>query len=280
MFNVCMYVRSNNMKWDAERYQAQHNFVWKYGSSLVDVLDPQKGETILDLGCGTGELAHEIFNKGASAVIGMDADPQMIQQAVNQHQFDAAGEERMIDFRVADARSFTVEQQVDAIFSNAALHWVPEADKCVACMAAALKPDTGRLVIEMGGKGNIQEIANFLDRATTTTTSPTDDKTKNPWYFPSIAEYASLLEQHGIEVLDAQLFDRPTDLLKGKDGLRNWILMFGGSYLEGLQDDEVESLLEQAQVELRPNLFNGEYWTADYRRLRIVGRKVATSTAK
>lgn len=251
--------------------------MWKYGSSLVDVLDPQEGETILDLGCGTGELAHEIFKRGASNVIGIDADPQMIQQAVKQF---ATADEKKIDFRVADARSFTVGEQVDAIFSNAALHWVPEADKCVACMAAALKPDTGRLVIELGGKGNIQEIVNYLDRATTTTTTSPDGekkKKKNPWYFPSIAEYTSLLEQHGIEVLNAQLFDRPTDLLEGENGLRNWILMFGGPYLEGLKDDEVESLLDEAQVELRPKLFNGEYWTADYRRLRIVGRKVGAS---
>lgn len=238
---------------------------------MVDLLDPQPGETILDLGCGTGELTREIAQRvvDRGRVLGLDADPQMIAQAT----IDAEHSPNVtnVSFRVADARSFVLlddngngeKQIVDAIFSNAALHWVPEADRVVARMTACLKDDGGRLVVEFGGKGNIREIASFLERATSVE--------RNPWYFPSIAEYSTLLEKHGLEVVLAQLFDRPTPFNEGKGGLRNWILMFGGSFLEGAKNPE--QLLQQAEKELRPKLYNGRHWVGDYRRIRIVARK-------
>eukprot|EP00545_Synedropsis_sp_CCMP1620_P003591 CAMPEP_0119029706 /NCGR_PEP_ID=MMETSP1176-20130426/40656_1 /TAXON_ID=265551 /ORGANISM="Synedropsis recta cf, Strain CCMP1620" /LENGTH=273 /DNA_ID=CAMNT_0006986057 /DNA_START=421 /DNA_END=1245 /DNA_ORIENTATION=- len=249
--------------WDAERYQTQHAFVFQYGSSLVDILDPKPGEAILDLGCGTGELSREIAERVGSAgtVIGIDADPQMIAQA--KASSSSSSTEDVASFRVADARSFELDEQVDAIFSNAVLHWIPEADRAVASMSACLKEDTGRLVVELGGKGNVYEIASFLERAT----SPE----LNPWYFPSIAEYSTLLEKHGLEILSAQLYDRPTPFSEGEDGLRNWILMFGGAFLEYAQDRE--QLLQQAESELRPTLHNGDQWVGDYRRIRLVARK-------
>jgi trans-aconitate methyltransferase len=231
--------------------------VYKYGSSLIDSLDPQPGERILDLGCGTGELTNEIAQRGAT-VVGIDADANMVARARQQYSH--------LDFRLADARSFTLddnEAPMDAVFSNAALHWVPEADRCVARMAAALSDRHGRFVLEFGGKHNVYQIASFLDR--------TCGKDKNPWYFPSIAEYATLLEKHGLEVQSAQLYDRPTPLI-GDNGLRNWIAMFGGPFLEGVTDKE--TLFQQAEEELKPTLHNGEHWFADYRRIRITGKKV------
>jgi trans-aconitate methyltransferase len=224
---------------------------------LIDLLDPQPNEHVLDLGCGTGELSQAIAEKGA-VVTGIDADPQMISQA--ETQFPS------VMFSVADARSFLLPTQVDAVFSNAALHWVPESERAVASIANVLKPG-GRFVAEFGGNGNIGAITKYLDAAT----SPT----RNPWYFPSISQYSSLLEKHGLEVTFAQLYDRPTPLNEGDDGLRNWILMFGGTYLEGLSDWEKEELLRGAEVTLRPTLHNGEQWVADYRRIRLVAKRVA-----
>jgi len=243
--------------WDALRYQTQHSFVWKLGSSLIDLLDPHENEHILDLGCGTGELTQAIAVKGA-IVIGIDADPQMISQA--KRQFPS------VDFQVGDARNFQLHKPVDAIFSNAALHWVPESERVVASIANALKPG-GRFVAEFGGKGNVGAIAKYLDDAT----SPS----LNPWYFPSISEYSSLLEKHGLEVTFAQLYDRPTPLNEGEDGIRNWILMFGGSFLDGIPNEKREHLLNEADKELRPILHNGEHWVADYRRIRVVAKRVA-----
>lgn len=223
---------------------------------MIDLLDPQHNERILDLGCGTGELTHAISQKGAT-VIGMDADPQMIAKA--KHQFPA------LHFQVADARSFHLPEPVDAVFSNAALHWVPDSERVIASIAKSLPPG-GRFVAEFGGKGNIQSIAKYLDEAT--------NPKLNPWYFPSIADYTSLLEKYDLEVIFAQLYDRPTPLNEGKKGLRNWILMFGGSYLEELSFDEKEQVLRGAEENLRPFLYNGTQWVADYRRIRIVALRV------
>jgi trans-aconitate methyltransferase len=223
---------------------------------LIDLLDPQHNERILDLGCGTGELAQAITEKGAT-VIGLDADPQMIAKA--KHQFPA------VTFQVADARSFHLPEPLDAVFSNAALHWVPESERVVASIAKSLKPG-GRFVAEFGGKGNVGAIAKYLDEAT--------NPELNPWYFPSIADYSSLLEKYDLEVIFAQLYDRPTPLNEGKDGLRNWILMFGESFLEDLSSDEKEQVLRGAEESLRPILYNGTQWVADYRRIRVVAKRV------
>jgi trans-aconitate 2-methyltransferase len=242
--------------WDAKRYQGQHSFVYEYGSSLLEILDPKPGELILDLGCGTGELANEIYMLGAS-VIGIDADGQMIAQAKSQFPD--------CEFKVGDARSFVLEEPVDAIFSNAALHWVPDVDRSVQAIATALKPG-GRFVAELGGRGNVEKISRYLDDAV--------GPDKNPWYFPSISEYTSILERHGMEVTYANLYDRPTPLNEGEAGLRNWILMFANSYLDGLSADDIEQILYGAESELRDKLYNGEKWIADYRRLRIVSTKL------
>jgi hypothetical protein len=96
----------------------------------------------------------------------------------------------------------------------------------------------------------------------------------NPWYFPSIGEYSTLLERHGIEVTLAELYDRPTLLEDGEQGLTNWIRMFGNSFLEGLSEHDTTVVLASVNDKLRSALFDGEQWTADYRRLRIIGRKL------
>mmetsp|Transcript_16853 Transcript_16853/g.36669 ORF Transcript_16853/g.36669 Transcript_16853/m.36669 type:complete len:290 (+) Transcript_16853:105-974(+) len=243
--------------WDAERYQDQHSYVYEYGSSLLQVLDPRPGERILDLGCGTGELTDEIRTLGAADVLGIDADAEMIATAKSQYPD--------CEFMVEDARSFVLEEPVDAIFSNAALHWVPDVDKSVEAIARALKPG-GRFVAEFGGRGNVETLCRYLNDAV--------GIDKNPWYFPSIAEYCSILERNGMEVTYANLYDRPTKLSEGEAGARNWILMFANSFLDGLGQDEIERVLDGAENNLRDELFNGEAWVADYRRLRIVSSKL------
>jgi trans-aconitate methyltransferase len=241
------------LQWDTNRYQSQHSFVYKYGNDLVDTLAPKSGELIVDLGCGTGELTYQIHQRGAT-VIGIDSDSNMIDRATQQYP--------NIEFRLADAQSFEVSQTVDAFFSNAALHWIPNAESCVERIAACLRPN-GRFIAEFGGAKNVHVIASFLE--------DTCGKDRNPWYFPTIAQYATLLENHGIEVVSAELYDRPTPLI-GEDGLRNWIEMFAGNFLEGCQNRE--EILQLAEKSLKPKLYQDDQWIADYRRIRVVGFKV------
>lgn len=243
-------------RWDPDDYDADHSFVYQDSADLLDVLDPRPGERVLDLGCGTGHLASDIAERGAS-VVGIDADPAMIAQARQTYPD--------LDVRVADARGFTLDSPVDAVFSNAALHWISgdDQDAVLARVADALGDD-GRFVAEMGGHGNVAAITGALEAELTSR----DHDFEHPWYFPTIGEYAPRLEQIGFEVRDARLFDRPTTL-DGEDGLRNWIEMFGDSFFEDVPDDEREAILAGVEDRLRDARFDGEDWTADYRRLRI-----------
>ena len=248
-------------EWDVERYQNEHSFVWEFGASLVDILQAQPGERILDLGCGSGELTAQIAqHQQTNDAMGMDSDPSMVERA--QAQFP------QLHFFQGDIRSFQVPQPVDAIFSNAALHWVPpqDVDQSVQSISNALKVG-GRLVVEFGAKGNVQSIVEAVQEVLPNAISP--------WYFPSISEYTTVLESHGIEVLQARIFDRPTPLVDTEDGIKNWLKMFGNSFLVGIDEEELEPLLDQIQDKLKPKLFDGTQWVADYRRIQIVGRKIA-----
>jgi trans-aconitate methyltransferase len=171
-------------------------------------------------------------------------------------------------FEVADARELTYEDRFDAVFSNAVLHWIPEADAVVRSVARALKPG-GRFVAEFGGKGNIQVLEGALIEAVAAVTGV---RVESPWFFPSIAEYAGLLEAHGLEVGFATLFDRPTPL-EGDNGLRHWVEMFGGPFLERIPPDLRESYFRQVEDRLRPVLRKDGVWTADYRRIRVLARR-------
>jgi len=242
--------------WDSELYESSHAFVWQFGADVVELLEPKAGESIVDLGCGTGQLAAKIAAAGAS-VVGIDSSPTMIGQA--RQNFPK------LTFQLADAREFCVAEPVDAVFSNAALHWIPEAAEVVARVAAALKPG-GRFVAEFGGRGNVERIHTALGAILQAHGMPGETRL----YFPSIGEYSSLLESHGLEVRWAQLFERPTPL-DGEDGMRSWIEMFHSYLLPG---GEREAVLSETEERLRPELCRDGRWFADYRRLRVRAVKI------
>ena len=248
------------MKWDTNLYDQKHSFVTKYGEDLLSLLDAKPGERILDIGCGSGHLTKQIADAGAE-VTGLDSSQEMI--ATARAAYPA------INFIVADASDFSFEKPFDAIFSNAALHWVDRAEEAIICMSNALKPG-GRFVIEMGGKGNIAGIGTELEQARKNLDGRQAKATN---YFPSIGEYASLLEKHGIEVVSALLFDRMTKLEGGEEGLENWIKMFRRELLTDLSEDQKSAIFAEVETALRDKLFKDGNWFADYRRLRIVAFK-------
>lgn len=249
-------------KWDTALYQEKHNFVWKYGESLIELLSPQPGERILDLGCGAGQLTQQIAEAGAE-VIGLDADATMIRQA-QQNYPD-------LQFEVTDARNFQVTQLYDAVFSNAVLHWVQQPEPVIDCIWRSLKPG-GRFVVEFGGRGNVQQIVDALYEVLRSMgrSSPMD---LNPWYFPSLGEYATLLENQGFRVMHAALLDRPTPLTDGMAGLANWLRMFANPFLTELSAQAQTELIRGVEERLKPSLYQDGGWIADYRRLRLAALK-------
>ena len=240
---------------DATLYEARHSFVWNLGADLLPLLAPQPGERILDLGCGTGQLTARIADTGAR-VVGLDSSPEMIGQARQNYP--------NIEFRLADAASFAAPAQFDAVFSNAALHWMLDAGAVVRNIASALRPG-GRFVAEFGGKRN---VAAFV-AAAKAVLEGRSLQWANPWYFPSLGEYANLLEQHGFEVRAARHFDRPTTLEDGEDAMRDWISMFGTATLSSVPKSEMRNVVRDIEDRLRPELYRDGRWQMDYVRLRL-----------
>jgi trans-aconitate 2-methyltransferase len=248
--------------WNSALYEKNHAFVWQYGESIVELLAPKAGEQILDLGCGTGQLTEKIAQTGAF-VQGIDSSLSMISTAKVNYPH--------INFSVADARNFQVEEPLDAVFSNAVLHWIKQPDAVINCVEKALKPG-GRFVAEFGGKGNVGAIVRAL-LSVLSEIGGEEPEALNPWYFPSIGEYAGLLEKQGFDVGYAVLFDRPTPLEGGSAGMVNWIEMFAGGFLSGLSDNVRSQVMNSVEERLRPALYRDGNWSADYRRIRVVAIK-------
>jgi trans-aconitate 2-methyltransferase len=252
--------RIPSQRWDAELYEDKHAFVWKHGVSLVELLAPQPGERILDLGCGTGHLSAALAAAGA-AVVGLDHSTEMLEQARSAYPH--------LEFVAGDARDFRFSQPFDAVFSNAALHWIRPPEAVVRSVRDALKPG-GRFVAEFGGRGNVRAIAAAMRTAAERLGLPL----KGPdWYFPGVAEYATLLESVGLEVRSALLFDRPTPL-QGEAGLRDWVAMFGRAVLDAVPPERRDEFLRAVEETARPALFRDGGWTADYRRLRVTAVRI------
>jgi trans-aconitate methyltransferase len=196
-------------------------------------------------------------------MVGVDRSPEMIRQAKEKYP--------SLWFEVMDALEIALDGNFDAVFSNATLHWINEPERVIAGIKKSLRPG-GRFVAEFGGKGNTGELLKAVQRAWTKLQLA--GPAPQPWYYPSLAEYAGLLEQHGFEVTHATLFDRPTPLDDGERGLRNWLEMFGSDFVEGLPEARRESLLVEIERELRPKLFHDDHWVMDYRRLRVVAKRL------
>lgn len=250
----------SDQSWQADNYDDGHDFVYEYGGDVVALLDPQSDERVLDVGCGTGHLTAEIAGQGRE-VLGIDASEEMIEQARANYP--------ALEFRHVDARAFTADQEFDAAFSNAALHWIPAEDHEIVLETVrdALASD-GRFVAEMGGNGNVEQIAT----AAVEEVRDRGYETSHPWYFPALGEYTNRIESHDFGVTRAVLFDRPTELDDGRDGLANWLEMFGDSIFAPLDADEQSAAIQAIESRLRDSLFDSdtETWTADYRRLRFV----------
>ncbi len=248
-------------KWDAGLYDDKHSFVWKMAEGLLELLAAQPGEKILDIGCGTGHLTGKIAASGAQ-VTGVDRSLEMIRQARTAYP--------EIRFELADATSIPLDGPFDAVFSNATLHWIKDADGVASEISRLLRPN-GRFVAEFGGHGNIAELMAAAERAWKKLQLA--EPMPSPWYYPSLAEYGNLLEKHGLKVKYGLFFERPTPLEEGEDGLRNWLKMFGGAIFEMLTERERIEFIDETLREARGKLFNEGHWVIDYRRLRVAAKK-------
>lgn len=252
-----MAAGATGQKWTAEGYAANARFVSNLGAPVVALLDPKPGERILDLGCGDGALTQRIVEKGAE-VVGFDSSAELA----------AAARARGIAVDLGDAHALPYDNEFEAVFSNAALHWMNRPDEVIACVRRALK-SRGRFVAEMGGHGNIAAIRTAL--SVVFAKRGLDHGAIRAQYYPTADEYAERLTAHGFEVVSIELFARPTLLPTGMEG---WLSTFAEGSFSKLPASERESAKAEVIALLRPELCDSKVrWTADYVRLRFAARR-------
>ncbi len=245
------------MQWEVDKYGRHAGYVAELGEKLLDLLSPVPEEKILDVGCGDGRLTAKIASIGCS-VIGIDTSGEMV----------AAARDKGIDARVVDAQSISIDDEFDAVFSNAALHWMKDADAVIRNVYARIKAG-GRFCAEFGAENNVGAVVSAIYAQLNELSLNGDDY--NPWYFPSGSAYRSKLEQHGFHIVEFEVFDRPTKL---PTGIVGWLETFADSFLKDIpvreRADFIAHVADRAAVKLKDE--NGE-WFADYVRCRFLARK-------
>jgi SAM-dependent methyltransferase len=245
---------SHSQNWRADRYSEHAHFVPALGQPVLELLKPLKGERILDLGCGDGVLTAKIAASGA-AVVGVDAAPDMVN----------AAKKRALDARLMTGTDLRFESEFDAVFSNAALHWMkPDPDAVIAGVARALKPG-GRFVAEMGGHGCIAAVTVAI--MAVMAGYGIDVKPLIPWYFPTVDDYKARLERVGFAVDYIELIPRPTPLPTDMAG---WLEVFAATFFSRLPEQQRAAARDEVIELLRVVLCDERgRWTADYIRLRF-----------
>jgi trans-aconitate methyltransferase len=238
-------------KWDAADYAKVGAFVAELGGAALDLLDPQPGERILDIGCGEGTLTKKIVGRGAT-VLGIDNSPEMI----------AAARSNGIDAVLLDVADMTFSAEFDAAFSNATLHWVLEKEQAARAIFRALNAG-GRFAGEMGGEGNLEKLREALDEELIIRGFVPPVEASN-WY-PSPDEFAAVYEAAGFREIDARLIERPTPI---EHGVAAWVTTFRKGWLDrtGVPKDERAEIAAAVADRVGSNV-------ADYVRLRFIMRK-------
>lgn len=250
------------MQWNSTLYDQKHDFVAKYGEELLTFLPENPAQAILDLGCGTGTLTAQLAARG-SRVVGVDSARTMVERAKAQYP--------ELTFEVCDALALPFEGEFDVVFSNAVFHWIADHDTLLENVKKALKPG-GQLICEFGGAGNIAVVEQAFNRAC----EEMGLAVRAPRFnFPTPEEFSARLAHHGLTPVNVYDYDRPTPLKDGEQGLANWMRQFFAGQLEALPEQTGQALLARAEELARPELWDGDHWTADYRRLRAVARKPA-----
>ncbi len=245
--------------WNPAHYDHAGAFVPKLGADLIALLAPRPGERVLDLGCGTGDLTAQLATSGARP-LGLDASTEMVNAAAHKHPG--------LTFVVGDGQALDYVEEFDAVFSNATLHWMPRAEDVALGVARALRHG-GRFVAEFGGARCVQTVRDavrdeLLERGVTGHGAPS-------WFFPTVPQYARILEQAGLFVQSAVWFERPTRL-EGSGGLADWLELFCLPLLRALGAQRAE-LVAGVERRCKQRLFRDGAWWLDYTRLRVVATK-------
>jgi trans-aconitate methyltransferase len=245
--------------WNPTHYDRAGAFVPKLAADLIELLAPRPGERVLDLGSGTGDLTQQLAAAGAHP-LGLDASSEMVAAAQRKHP--------NLSFVVGDGQELAYDSEFDAVFSNATLHWLARADDVASGIARALRPG-GRFVAEFGGAHNVQTLRDAMRDELAA--RGIEGYAVPSWFFPTVPQYARVLEQAGLFVKSLIWFERPTRL-EGEAGLANWLELFCLPLLRALGDQRA-AVVAGVERRCRAQLFRDGTWWLDYTRLRVVATK-------
>lgn len=253
------------MKWNSQLYDTAQSYVSEYGKGLIEFIPQKENISILDLGCGTGDLTQEIYQifqkaKLSLNLMGLDSSPEMIEQA--------KGKYPHISFDVCEASSIPFFEKFDVIFSNAVFHWIPEQNALHKAIYRALK-NKGLLICEFGATNNINHISTTFNNVL----KSFNNEYINPFYFPTVEKHAQVLTHNAFTVESIYDYDRPTPLPYNELGLRHWMSQFFSTKLNEFAKEQQEVIFANVENQLRVTMFDGEKWIADYRRLRVIAHK-------
>lgn len=249
-----------NITWDAENYRQGFSFVPSYGEDVMSLLTVTEGSHVVDLGCGNGRLTSQLAQKGYR-VLGIDASEDMLSLAKEEYP--------ELAFQQGDAITFKLDEPQDAIFSNAVLHWI-DADKqqAMLCNVAINLRSGGEFVFEFGGYGCAEAVHSTLEQIF----EEHGRVYPRVFYFPTIGKYAPLLENAGMQVEYATLFDRPTPQQDGRTAA-DWIRMFDVAPFADVPEAEAAEIIAEADKRLEEQLCHDGVWYIDYVRIRMRARK-------
>jgi trans-aconitate methyltransferase len=248
---------TTTQSWDPDAYARNARFVSDLGAPVVELLAPHAGERILDLGCGDGALTIKLADLGCD-VVGVDSSAPQIE----------AARRLGLDARVINGARLNFDAEFDAVFSNAAIHWMKPVDDVIAGVWRAIRPG-GRFVAEFGGHGCVETIKRALIDALAR--RGIDGDAINPWYFPTVEDYSARLERHGFTVSYIALIPRPTPLPTEING---WLETFAQSFIAPLAKNDRADFIDEVREALRPKLCDADgKWFADYVRIRFAARK-------
>ena len=246
-------------RWSASDYARNGRFVQELAGPVFGMLGAKQGERVLDLGCGDGALTAEIKASGAD-VLGVDLSDELL----------AVARMKGLNVRKVDGHALDFVSEFDAVFSNAALHWMRKPHLVIAGVHRALRP-RGRFVGELGGHGNVAAIGTAM-RAIGALRNG-DPALVAPWFFPTVEEYGRLLTEGGFTVREIELVPRPTPLRTGMEG---WLRTFGRSFFDQFPEPDRTKVVGEVTELLRPSLCDTKgVWTADHIRLRFFAERGA-----